>query len=407
MTTTLPQVDRRRAAAGVVLPASALESGYWECNVDGQWMPYPWPTCSIIEQAFCRFKISAEFPQRGMNYRLDFRPAVSQDVHTAAQVNSKTGMVREVRRWPSKQYKAKHEEQLRAHEELFWSAWVASNWAWLLFDAQHTAALGDFRGPEGKPHTATPAREVYSFGAFCLASAGMPELLHHWPLQSLACAVHPLGRRCNFSMQRLTAADVQVRATATEWQQLCRAWQDGGLAGRSRLVGAYRIQNRGLLHGFLATKQAMLSRLEGGSFKDGQSREPQLSVRMLWHGTKSADALIDICSDGFDRACALTCAYGKGCYFAAKATYSDKYACDVRVPGEQGRGLRAMLLSAVVTGELVQGTSGMYPAPVKPHSKTGERFENTCDNVAKPGIFVTFKDHQALPAYVVVYELSS
>lgn len=407
MTTALAPVDRRRPALGMALPTTALECGYWECNVDGTWFPYPWPTCSIIEQAFCRFKGSVEFLQRGMSYRLDFQQAVSQDVHTAAQVNIRTRMLREARRWPSQEHKARHEKQMRAQDELVWSAWVAANWAWLLFDAQHIAAVSGFTGPQGKPHTEKPARDVYTFGAFCLAAGGMPELLHHWPLQSLACATHPLGRRCNFSMQRLTAADAQVRATANEWQQLCRAWQDGGLAGRSRLVGAYRIQNHGLVQGFLATKQAMLSRLEGGTFKDGQSRTSQLSVRMLWHGTKSAESLIDICSDGFDRACALTCAYGKGCYFAATAAYSDKYACDVRVPGEHGRGLRAMLLAAVIIGELEQGTSGMYPAPVKPHSKTGERFENTCDKVAKPSIFVTFKDYQALPAYVVVYELSS
>merc|ERR1719401_456162 len=100
----------------------------------------------------------------------------------------------------------------------------------------------------------------------------------------------------------------------------------------------------------------------------GSTGEAKLSVRLLWHGTRAARNLVDICNDGFDRARAQTCVYGKGCYFATSAAYSDRYACSVSVPGET-RPLRAMILAAVLVGECVQGTNNMYPPPLKPHSR--------------------------------------
>jgi len=130
--------------------------------------------------------------------------------------------------------------------------------------------------------------------------------------------------------------------------------------------------------------------------------ESKLKVRLLWHGTRDARTLIDICNDGFDRARAQTCVFGKGCYFAASAAYSDKYGCAVNVPGEPKQ-LRVMLLAAVLVGECVQGSNNMYPPPKKPHSSMGARFENACDNPQSPNIFVTFRDHQAVPVYVVIY----
>merc|ERR1711865_826559 len=161
------------------------------------------------------------------------------------------------------------------------------------------------------------------------------------------------------------------------------------------------------VHSFAALRQGMPARLSCEDYDDGVGRESRLSVRLLWHGARSVSGLLGICCDGFDRAHVQTCLYGKGCYFATSASYSDKYACSVKVPGAPLRNLRAMLLAAVIVGETVKGSSNMYPPPVKPHSRSGERYENACDNPDQPSILVTFKDSQALPAYVVIYELKS
>merc|ERR1711941_247919 len=99
-------------------------------------------------------------------------------------------------------------------------------------------------------------------------------------------------------MKRITLAEATDESSAREWGALNELWMHGGLASRSKLVGAYRIQNKGLIAGSVAMRQAMGLRLSGENFSDGVTRDGQLSVRMLWHGTRQASGLLDICSDG-------------------------------------------------------------------------------------------------------------
>ncbi|CAK0877372.1 unnamed protein product [Prorocentrum cordatum] len=391
-------LDRRRPA-GCCLAPTALEPGAWECSVDGGgWVPYEWPVSSLLEQAFCQHQEGVEFCLLGHQYRVRFLEARGDGAHAASQLNVKTGRVREVRRWPSRGHRHASEQRQRALEaaakQAAWAAWLLPEWAWVLFDGGGGAVGAPATPkPQGPPADALPvpagpppARQPYSLGRGedrarrpCLGEAWWPEPLRSWPVQGLACAAHPLGRKCNFALHRVLAPE-PGRADA-EWS---------ALAAR------------------LALLRGVLARMSGDDFLDGAGREPLLGARLLWHGTRSVDGLLDICSDGFDRARAATCAFGRGCYFAASAAYSDRYACGVRVPGDPPqRRLRAVLLAAVLVGELVKGQPNMYPPPVKPHSRTGERYENACDKTESPGIIVTFRDGQAMPAYVLVYEMAS
>jgi hypothetical protein len=337
-----------------------------------------------------------------MKYRVNFQAPLDSELHGAVQVNTGTSAQRHVRRWPSKAHREWREEQQKALIMAAWSEWVQADFSWSLFDADE---LGDCSGTR-KPSKDVPKSRAYGLGHTCtFADSFWPSLLRTWPTASLKAAEHPLGKRCSFAMLRLTPMSSHC---TPEWQILRETWNQGGLAGRSELVAAYRIQNRGLIHGFAAMRQAMLARLSSEDFDDGIGREGNLSVRLLWHGTRKVSSMLDVCSDGFDRAQAKVCAFGQGCYFATSATYSDKYACSVKVPCESPhRKFRAMILAAVLIGETVQGSTNMYPAPTKPHSRSGERYDNACDNMSSPSIFVTFKDCQALPAYVVVYEMKS
>eukprot|EP00928_Gymnodinium_smaydae_P025033 TRINITY_DN20078_c0_g1_i1.p1 TRINITY_DN20078_c0_g1~~TRINITY_DN20078_c0_g1_i1.p1 ORF type:complete len:401 (-),score=26.44 TRINITY_DN20078_c0_g1_i1:130-1332(-) len=396
---TLNPLDRRATTHGVV-PRAALEIGLWECDIDaGSWALYRWPTSSLIEQAFCRFAAGVEFEERGMRYRVEFQGPSDEHTHAAVQINVRTGVRRAVRRWPSALQRDVIEARRCAEAWSLWGAWQSADWSWTLLDTSQAGAT---------PHQPSPARVAYSLG--CSSAAVFnepfwPELLRCWPARELWTAAHPLGRKCNFALKRLCAAGVRSDVEGREWASLKEAWRQGGLHAQHRLVAAYRIQNRSLLHSFMSTRDVMRASLQADEFLDGASRETSLNARLLWHGTRTADGLIDICSDGFDRARASTCVYGKGCYFAVSAAYSDKYACTVDVPGVSSQQqARAMLLATVLVGECVQGTSNMYPSPVKPHSCTGTRFENACDREASPNIFVTFKDHQALPAYVMIYQ---
>ena len=44
-----------------------------------------------------------------------------------------------------------------------------------------------------------------------------------------------------------------------------------------------------------------------------------------------------------------------------------------------------------------------YPPPLIPGSVTQRKYANTVDNTTNPSIFVTYNDHQAYPAYIVMY----
>jgi len=395
--------DKRCAPPVGSLPVTATELGYWECDVDGSWAPYAWPTCSILEQAFCQHWAAAEFVERGAPYRVEFEGHLPDEAQAAVQVNTRTSARRKVRRWPSLWHRSCVLKRQQEQEQAVWAAWTEADFAWSLLDPNEftAASTGSL-----KPKCATPNRRGYSLGAGCTFADGCwPSLLRTWPATSLSAAEHPLGSRCSFALQSLSGFTAGSEREL-EWTLLQATWRAGGVP--SELVGAYRIQNRGLMHTFAALRQAMLARLAcEEDFCDGASHEGNLKVQLLWHGTRSISGLLDICSDGFDRAHAQTCMYGKGCYFASSATYSDRYACSVKIPGFPQRNLRAMLLGAVLVGETVKGSQNMYPPPVKPHSRNGERYENACDNVEKPAVFVTFKDGQALPIYVMVYELKS
>lgn len=395
--------DRRFLLNLGVLPVTATEPGYWECEVEQVWVPYAWPTSSILEQAFCQQQATTEFVERGAKYRLEIHEPLADDAHAAVQVNTRTSVGRKVRRWPSKWHRSLVLQRAREQEELHWAAWVQADFSWCLLDPNEFAAASN--GAQ-RPRCATPNRRAYSLGPGCtFGDACWPSLLRTWPTSSLTAAEHPLGSRCSFALQRLSASAGHCEREQ-EWAILQGIWQRGGLA--ANLVGAYRIQNRGLIHTFAALRQAMRARLScEDDFVDGVSHEGQLKVQLMWHGTRSISGLLGICSDGFDRAHATTCMYGKGCYFASSTAYSDRYACSVKVPSMPRSNLRAMLLAAVLVGETTKGSQNMYPPPVKPHSRNGERYENTCDSELNPTVLVTFKDGQALPCYVMVYESKS
>lgn len=427
-------IDRRIPAAGSCLPATALEQGFWERHVDGQWTAYPWPLCAILEQAYCCHRETVTVPcgsdSTGLGWstpsRVDLQTPfaqASQDFHRARQVNTKTGCECEVRRWPCSQHpaaqrmktdeakklaeqerkrqealKAKMEEERRFNNR--WAAWASWNadWVWLILD---DAEWQKVQGGDA-PTASAPARQPYALGA-CSKEGWWPEVVRNWPTENVSSAAHPFQRACSFAVQCLSpGAGCCSEALAREWTVLANLWQASGQGDSSQLVGAYRIQSRGLLQSFAGTRQAMLARLGAEEFSDSIDRLSQLQVNLMWHGTRSVDGLLDICNHGFDRAMAKTCAFGKGCYFAKSAAYSDKFACDVKVPNE-ARPLRAMLLAGVLVGELAQGSSGMYPPPVKAHSRTGLRYENTCDSPDSPKIVVTYQDGQAVPLYIMVY----
>lgn len=120
-------------------------------------------------------------------------------------------------------------------------------------------------------------------------------------------------------------------------------------------------------------------------------RKNILIEKDLWHGT-SMESLVPICKKGFDRSYAGMNAtkFGKGTYFARDSLYSTQYA------GRDINYCRYMVMSKVLVGRYMQGDSKL--------NYLANGFDSAVNNTMNPSIYVTFKDYQAYPAYIVKFK---
>ena len=119
--------------------------------------------------------------------------------------------------------------------------------------------------------------------------------------------------------------------------------------------------------------------------------------RLLFHGT-SSDVIDAICKHNFDHRChgKNGTKYGKGSYFAVKASYSNNY-CSGQT--------RFMFLARVLTGEFKQGDESLHRPPLKdPRNPASDLYDSCVDNESSPSIFVIFNDEQCYPAYLITYD---
>lgn len=140
-------------------------------------------------------------------------------------------------------------------------------------------------------------------------------------------------------------------------------------------------------------------RIEGSGFSEvyGAVRKSmQLPNELtLWHGT-TAESVSNIVLGGFNRAyCGRHgTKLGSGTYFSTSARYSVRF-CD------RGRPLRMMLLSKVLVGIWARGEPGLVEAPRR---DSHTRYDSTVDDPESPSMYCIFRDFQAVPQYLVVFE---
>jgi hypothetical protein len=149
---------------------------------------------------------------------------------------------------------------------------------------------------------------------------------------------------------------------------------------QTSVVLVERVQNMRLWYQFQAWKQG----------KD--------DIRKLFHGTTADTAEKIVASDiGFDRSYAgkNASAFGNGVYFARDARYSSQ----VKYSTPDDRGVQRMFLCQVVVGKFCKGTPGAN-RPHLPGSAT-DCYDTTVDNQADPSIFVTYRDGQMYPEYII------
>lgn len=126
--------------------------------------------------------------------------------------------------------------------------------------------------------------------------------------------------------------------------------------------------------------------------------DSSVSIERLFHGTKK-HIINAICQQGFDWRLSGTSTgtlYGKGSYFAKKASYSATYSADCK----------SMFLVQVLVGAHTKGNSTMVRPP--PRNDAGmdpllNLYDSCVDEVHDPTIFVVFDRDQAYPEYLIEY----
>lgn len=395
--------------------------GYWECEADAGWLPYDWLIAAQIEAEWRKGSGEVFFSDRGHSYIIRFaRDSATPECQVMAQAqgNLNTQKRRGVRRWTSLQDKAEIGVRQQLASATLWGKWISCPWAWPLSCSSGPAGapavpLGALVGIFGvgggcgcqapaQPFAAEVPQVSYSVFGEGVRPESLPFPLCSWPATATLC-IHPAGpsRRANFALERVEPGGAEGQSPEHEWVRA--QWNASGLAPSHEFLGTLRVMNRGLLTGFAGQRAAMQTKLaDREDFTDGQDRSAALQVLWLWHGTRCSDKVFDVCREGFDRAHAKVCVFGKGCYFASDAKIAESYACHCHSFGGT-RCMRVLVLSAVLCGEVARGSRDEYPAPAKPHSRNGERYENMVNNESQPTIFVTSKDNQAVPVYIVAY----
>ena len=153
----------------------------------------------------------------------------------------------------------------------------------------------------------------------------------------------------------------------------------------------------------------------------------------LYHGTDESTADL-IIRDGFDRSfCGKNAtAYGKGVYFGKRYHFhcpqpepnhsppnhalilllrtpsplqarDASYSASSTYSVPDARGVRRMFQVRVAVGEWCLGKYAMKVPDVRVQS-TNERYESTVNDMHNPGIWVAYKDSQALPEYLIEFK---
>ena len=153
------------------------------------------------------------------------------------------------------------------------------------------------------------------------------------------------------------------------------------------IIGIYKIKNKVLKCAYNGVKRNFIMR-RGVS---------HVNLRHLWHGT-DYKTIQKIQQQGFNRDFSETALYGKGDYFARDASYSasEEYA------QKDSRGFQFVMFCSVLVGDFHVGNEHMKTPILKPGSSV-DTYDSRVDTLENPSIFVTTRDNQALPEYLIEF----
>eukprot|EP00940_MAST-03C_sp_MAST-3C-sp2_P003490 g3490.t1 len=184
-------------------------------------------------------------------------------------------------------------------------------------------------------------------------------------------------------LQNLKAPTAEAAVTA-----LFLAGLSGVQRSQFKVVRVDAVVSASAYHVYDAMRSAAERRL-------GKSRAREA---WLWHGT-AEENLSKICVNGFDRSFGKVAMYGHGVYFARDSGYS----AVPRYSKPNADGLQRMLLCRVLVCEACVGQQS-YTAPrPKPFPRMHENYESFVDDLRAPSVFVSTRDFQAYPEFLVTF----
>jgi hypothetical protein len=193
--------------------------------------------------------------------------------------------------------------------------------------------------------------------------------------------------------QRSPVQTVAVPVGTEEWSELEDLLRQS--LPSVRLVEITRIQNLLLWKRYSFFKSLM-------SRKNGSDK---VNERLLFHGTRGTDPASIITSEkGFDfRFGSEDCLWGKGTYFAVKASY-----CDSRFAFHTPRGNKQVFVARVLTGRSVhlpKPNRALKAPPRLPDSPTDsyDSVNGVVENPLRSHVYVVYDHDKAYPAYLITY----
>lgn len=160
-----------------------------------------------------------------------------------------------------------------------------------------------------------------------------------------------------------------------------------------KLTNLHRIQNKQLWQKYAIERQHMWERNSG-----------EINEKQLFHGTRDNDPIKVVESEkgiDFRYSSEGRLLWGKGAYFAANASYSDKYSFSCE------NGEKQMLLVKVLTGKSYQNATGEYhqewklPPPLNP--VTNKLYDTVTAFTGGSQVYVVYDHDKSYPAYLITY----
>ncbi|CAI5669249.1 unnamed protein product [Oreochromis niloticus] len=137
------------------------------------------------------------------------------------------------------------------------------------------------------------------------------------------------------------------------------------------------------------------------NISDKNAQEGGAGEKLLYHGTTQENCN-SIMKTGFNRRFAgqNATSYGRGTYFAVKASYSAKPTYSK--PAADGSQL--MFVARVLTGVYTQGQSDMKVPPPRNPQQPHDRYDSVVNRMYNPSMYVVFHDNQAYPDYLITFK---